>query len=140
MADDTEAAAEDGVRRQTKIHDIKYIKKLRAKLDHAQLAAASSSKGSVLDHGHVKIVKSGPAEGVAAKGAEAPLIWAGSPGHVGRNKKERAIVHASAKIILTNCAARRKIRHGYQIRPVRSTGPCPCLLNSGINRKRRARR
>src|SRR5579863_1983923 len=140
MANDTETAAEDGVRRQTKIHDIKYIKKLRAKLDHAQLAAASSSKGSVFDHGHVEIVKDWPAEGVAAQRAETPLIGSCSPSHVGRNKKERAVVHASAKIILTNCAARRKIRHGYQIRPVRSTGPCSCLLNSGINRKRRARR
>src|ERR1700676_700286 len=106
MADDAEPAAAHGVRRQAEIHDVEYIEKFRAKLEHTQLAIASFSEWSVLDHGHVEIVKTRPAESIASKRAETPLIGACSSGDVGGNKKEGAIVSAAPKVIFSRSAAR----------------------------------
>jgi hypothetical protein len=44
VADDAEPTSAHGVRGQAEIHDVEYIKKFRAKLEHAQLTIASFSE------------------------------------------------------------------------------------------------
>src|SRR5208282_2503689 len=136
-ADDAKSAAEHGVRRQAEIHNVKYVEKFCAKLEHAQFTAASFSKRCVLDQSHVEIVKAGTTERVAAQCAKNPLIRARSAGDVDGNKKEGAVVCATPEIIFPDRAARREIRHRNQIRAIRPAGSKSCLLYSRINRKGR---
>src|SRR5580692_4742631 len=111
MADGPKSASKHGVGRQAEIHDVKYIEEFRAKLKHSQFAIASSSKGSVFDHGHVEIVEAWPAKSVAAERTKNSLIRACSAGDVYRNKEERTIVCTATEIIFPNSAARGKVRH-----------------------------
>src|SRR2546423_7980625 len=87
LADDPKPAAAHNVGRQPKIHDIKHVEKLRAKLQRPELAVSPPSKRRVLDQSHIEIVQSRSAKRIAPQCPEAPLVWSGATGHVDGNQK-----------------------------------------------------
>src|SRR5438045_6875828 len=76
-ADDAKAAPQDDVGRQTKIHFVENIEKLRPKLKIGEFPISAMPKRGVFDQRQVKIVEARTAKRVAAEGAQAAVGWPG---------------------------------------------------------------
>jgi len=88
FAEDTEAGAEQGVRRQSEIHNIENVEELRAKLQDSPFGAAAADR-SVLDQSDIVLLEFGAAKSIAPERAKVALIGAGPPGRLmGIEKKE----------------------------------------------------
>jgi len=103
FVDDTEARAEQGVRRQSEIHNIENVEELRAKLQDRPFGAAVAD-GSVLDQSEIVLLEAGAAKSIAPERAKVALIGAGPTGKIDGNRKEGAVVCAAAEVILANGA------------------------------------
>src|SRR2546430_12662801 len=77
FADNPKTAAANDVRRQAKIHLVKNVKELGAKLQVREFAISAAAERRVLDQGHVELTEGRPAEGVAAERSENALVGAG---------------------------------------------------------------
>src|SRR5437660_9558930 len=78
FADDPEPAPVHNVRRQPKIHDIKDVEELCAKLERSHFRIATMAERCVFNERKIEVVKCGPTECVAPKSAETPAMRPGS--------------------------------------------------------------
>src|SRR5579859_2809924 len=129
-ADKAEAGATHRVGWQAEIHNIEKIEKLRAKFQNSQFIFSAPSERRVLDQREVKLMKRWPAKRVPSQRPEPSLIWSGAACNADRNRKKILVVRAHPKIILANSAARRKLRHCEQVRPVCAIESDSRLLHS----------
>jgi hypothetical protein len=87
FADDAKSAAADEIRRKSEIDHVEDIEKLGAELEGPQLRVSAMAKGCVFDQSHIEIAKTGAAESVATKRAEAAMIRSGAAGNVNRDTR-----------------------------------------------------
>ena len=99
---------------------LKMIEELGAELEVDQFRSAfSRAEWRVFDHRQVEVVERRPAEGVAAKRAESPLIRPGASADVDGNGEEiGGVVCALAEVVLADFARGGEMRRGDLIGPV----------------------
>src|SRR5437879_4497002 len=118
LADDPEPAPVHNVRRQPKIHDIKDVEELCAKLERSHFRIATMAERCVFNERKIEVVKCGPTECVAPKSAETPAMRPGSSRNIDGDVKEGYVVFAHAEVIVPHRPTGRKIRHGNKIRTI----------------------